>query len=292
MTDARRAPRDLGYHPFRVLRVVKETDEASSFVLDVPPELRQAFAYQAGQFVNIKVTMDGAEHVRCYSMSSTPAVDPDLQVTVKRVLGGAVSNWLCDRLGEGDVVDVGLPSGFFQLNEEDDDILAFAAGSGITPVFSLVKDALATTDRRVHLLYANRDHDAVIFARDLELLARRHADRLRVVHHLDTERGLVDAGAVGNLAAGIDGPCYLCGPEPFMDVVKDALTQLGVGPKRLHIEQFSPAPTPLPPTASDGTTDLQVTVRARRPYRDDRASTGIDAVADGAPSGAFPAVFL
>jgi ferredoxin-NADP reductase len=246
----------------RVLRVVRETDEAHSFALDVPPELRQAYAYHAGQFVNFRVTVDGTEHVRCYSMSSSPAVDPEFQVTVKRVPGGIVSNWLCDHVAGGDHVEVGLPTGFFQLTGEGADVVAFAAGSGITPVFSLLKAALADSDRRVHLLYANRDRRAVIFAEELDLLARQHADRLRVVHHLDAEEGFVDGQAVLALAAGTGGgPCYICGPEPFMDTVERALLGDGVTPERLHIERFSPTPPSLPPPPAGGATDVQVTIQ-------------------------------
>jgi ferredoxin-NADP reductase len=260
--NSRRAPRDLGYHPLRVLRVIEETDEAASFVLDVPEDLREAFAYESGQFVNVRVEVEGSEHVRCYSMSSSPAVDPELQVTVKRVPGGVVSNWLCDQVHAGDLLDVGVPAGFFQLTGEDDDIIAFAAGSGITPVFSLVKAALATTGRRVHLLYANRDRDAVIFAEELDLLALEHPDRLRVTHRLDVEQGFVDDEAVLALAAGADdGPCYLCGPEPFMDTVERALLGSGVAEARLHVERFATAPPDVPPPTPDGSTDVLVTIQ-------------------------------
>jgi ferredoxin-NADP reductase len=258
--DARRTARDLGYHPLRVLRVVHETPEACTFVLEVPAELRDSFAYQAGQFVNVRVQTAGDEHVRCYSMSSSPAVDPELQITVKRVHEGVVSNWLCDNAEEGAFLDVGLPTGFFQLTPGDDDVVAFAAGSGITPVFSLIKAAIATTDRRVRLLYANRDSDAVIFARELDLLARQHPDRLSLVHHLDVERGFVEQQAVEAFAAEVSGPCYLCGPEPFMDIVETTLLHLGVSPEQLHIERFSPLPTPLPPMADDGSIDALVTI--------------------------------
>jgi ferredoxin-NADP reductase len=240
---------------------VVETDEARSFVLDIPPDLHEAFSYAAGQFVNVRVVVDGEEHVRCYSMSSTPGVDPHLSITVKRVPEGLVSNWLCDTVVDGDLLDVGLPAGFFQLTATDDDVIAFAAGSGITPVFSLMKAALATTDRRVHLLYANRDREAVIFGGELDVLAGRHPDRLRVLHHLDAERGFVDEEVVRQFAAlAADGQCYLCGPEPFMDTVERALLGAGVHPDRLHVERFSPAPPPVPPPPADGATDAQITI--------------------------------
>ncbi len=92
---------DHGFHPLAIARVVPETAEASSFVLDVPDELRPAFAYEAGQFCTFRVRVDGEPHLRCYSMSSSPAVDPDLAVTVKRTAGGVVSNFMLDRLARG-----------------------------------------------------------------------------------------------------------------------------------------------------------------------------------------------
>jgi ferredoxin-NADP reductase len=246
-----RAARDHGFHPLRIRRVVRETAEAASYVLDVPATLRAAFAYQAGQFLTFRVRAGGEVHHRCYSMSSAPAVDPELQVTVKRVPGGVVSNWMLDSLSAGDVVEVSVPAGVFCLPATDDadgrgELVAFAAGSGITPVFSLLKAALTTPGRRVRLLYANRDRDAVIFAAELEALAARHPGRLEVAHHLDVERGFVDAAAVraflGDQAAG--AVHYVCGPTPFMDIVEGELLARGVGADAIRIERFTPAQPP------------------------------------------------
>ena len=157
------AHRDHGFHSLRVARIVAETADAISIVLDVPDPLREAFAYEAGQFCTFRVRIDGETQLRCYSMSSAPAVDDELQVTVKRVPDGIVSNWMNESLAEGDEIDVTLPAGVFRLTDDGGDVVALAAGSGITPVISLVKEALATTSRRVHLLYANRDLESTIF---------------------------------------------------------------------------------------------------------------------------------
>jgi 3-ketosteroid 9alpha-monooxygenase subunit B len=243
------AVRDHGFHPLRVRRVVHETAEAASFVLEVPTHLQAAFAYEAGQFLTFRVQVDGQVHHRCYSMSSSPAVDDELRVTVKRVPGGVVSNWMVDSLGEGDVVEVSTPAGVFCLAPGDGDLVAFSAGSGITPVFSLVKTALATSDRRVRLYYANRDRDAVIFGTEIDALAAGHPGRLEVVHHLDVERGFVDAGAVPPFVGSASADVYVCGPTPFMDIVEGALLAHGVGADRIHIERFTPAE---PSTDADG----------------------------------------
>ena len=245
------AVRDHGFHPLRVARVVPETAESASFVLDVPDELRDAYAYEAGQFLTFRVPVDGQQHLRSYSMSSSPGVDAELQVTVKRVPGGLVSNAMIDNLAPGDLVEATRPAGVFCLGDGDGDVVAFAAGSGITPVYSVVKAALATTDRRVRLLYANRDRDSVIFGAALDALAAQYPDRLAVVHRLDVEQGFVDDAAVAPFAdAAAAADVYVCGPMPFMDIVEGALLARGVDPARIRIERFDPAPPPAAPEAT------------------------------------------
>jgi 3-ketosteroid 9alpha-monooxygenase subunit B len=264
MAQERGMIREHGFHPLRVRRVVRETADASSFVLDVPAELRAEFGYQAGQFCNFRVWVDGRPHVRCYSMSSAPDVDAELAVTVKRVPGGLVSNWMNDALAPGDVVEASFPAGFFCLPPGDRDIVACSAGSGITPVFSLVKRALATSSRRVHLLYANRDRGSVIFAAELDDLVARYPGRLDVVHHLDADHGFVDCDAIRPfVAAAADPEFYVCGPGPFMEIVERTLLDHAVDPDRIHIERFAlpdPIETPVPaavvPTVSRVTIEL------------------------------------
>jgi 3-ketosteroid 9alpha-monooxygenase subunit B len=242
--------RDHAFHPLRIARVVEETADSRSFVLEVPLELEQAFAYRAGQFVTHRVSVDGQPLLRCYSMSSSPEVDDEFQVTVKRVPGGAVSNWMIDSLRVGDVIDTTCPAGVFCLPDGDGDVIAFAGGSGITPVFSLLKTALATTSRRVHLLYANRDRDSVIFNRELHQLAEQYPERLHVVHRLDVEDGFVDADAVRPfVAGGADAEYFICGPPPFMDIVEGTLLERDVAAERIHIERFNPPATT--PAASE-----------------------------------------
>jgi len=252
--------RDHAFHSLRIARVVEETADARSFVLEVPPELQPAFTYRAGQFCTFRARIEGQTHLRCYSMSSSPEVDAELQVTVKRVPGGAVSNWMVDRLGPGDVVETTCPAGVFCLGSDERDIVAFAAGSGITPVFSLVKTALATTPRRVRLLYANRDRDSVIFADELEQLAARHPDRLAVTHHLDVEQGFVDRDSVLPISGTADDAEYfICGPPPFMDIVEGALLDHRVEERRIHIERFTP-PEQAAPTEAATATTARVTI--------------------------------
>jgi 3-ketosteroid 9alpha-monooxygenase subunit B len=256
------AARDHDFHRLRIRRVVRETEDASSFVLDVPEDLRSAFAYQAGQFCTFRMDVDGQRVLRCYSMSSAPGVDDELQVTVKRVPGGVASNWMNDRLGEGDEIEVTLPAGVFRLTPGSGDVVAFAAGSGITPVFSLVKQALATSSRKVHLLYANRDRDSTIFRAELDALAAEHGDRLDLRHHLDVDSGFVDTGRVAPLAwVGDDPDFYVCGPTPFMDLVERTLLDEGIAGDRIHIERFTPSePAAVEPDEVADATPTRVTI--------------------------------
>jgi 3-ketosteroid 9alpha-monooxygenase subunit B len=257
------------YCSVRVGRVVTETSDAVSLVLDIPAADAEAFAYRAGQFLTVRAVIDGVAHLRSYSMSSAPAVDADLQVTVKRVPAGLVSNWINDTVEAGDGIEVSSPAGAFVVGDGDRPIVAFAAGSGITPVFSIVKEVLARSDRRVRLLYANRDRASTIFAAELDALAARHPDRFVLRHHADLEKGFVDSDAIGEtLDAQEDAEHYVCGPSGFMDVVEATLLERGVDRRTIHVERFTPL-VPVDagvPEADDiaGTTQLTIRLAGRR----------------------------
>jgi 3-ketosteroid 9alpha-monooxygenase subunit B len=229
------------FYRLPVKRVVQETPEAVSLAFDIPDDLRGVFRYKAGQFVTVRAEIEGAELFRSYSMSSAPEVDKDLVITVKRIPDGIVSGWLTRDVREGHSLDVNPPSGRFVLDEESPEIVAFVAGSGMTPVFSILKSALATTRRRVRVLYANRDQTATIFKEALDTLAADHPDRLEILNHLDVEHGFVDTEAVNRFAGDHEGVQYfVCGPTPFMEVVETALIASGATPDHVHIERFTP----------------------------------------------------
>jgi ferredoxin-NADP reductase len=177
-------------------------------------------------------------------MSSSPDTDDELKVTVKRVPGGAVSNWMIDNLAEGDVLDVMSPAGRFCIRSDEArrvrPLVAFSGGSGITPVISVIKTLLATTERRASLLYANRDRDSIIFFDELEGLTRSNEHRLRIAHRLDVEHGFVDRRDVVEFVGDErDADFYVCGPGPFLEVVEEALRGLGVASDHIFIERFS-----------------------------------------------------
>jgi 3-ketosteroid 9alpha-monooxygenase subunit B len=258
-----------GYHLLRVKEVVRETHDTRSFVLDVPAELTDTFGYKAGQFCTFRVCIAGEQHLRSYSMSSAPETDRDLTVTVKRVPGGVVSNWFNDRVAAGDVLELTRPAGVFCVRNSERPVVAFCGGSGITPVMSIAKSALAATVRPVRLLYANRDRASVIFDDELRSLGDRHAGRLDVRLHLDTDGGFLDAGTVAGFAAsaapGLDGDFYICGPGPFMDLVEATLLGAGVDARRISIERFdgpgeaaAPVPADAAVTAASASADADV----------------------------------
>lgn len=235
------------FAPLRIKRVVRETSDAVSLVLDVPADCSHRFRYKAGQFLTLRVKVGGDDHRRCYSMSSFPHNGNDLQITVKRDPGGLVSNWLNDTAEVGGEIHAAPPDGRFLLAEAERDIVAFAGGSGITPIFSLIGSALVSTDRRIKLFYANRSRDSVIFGESLTALAGANPERLSVTHHFDDEAGVVQSAAVEAFTTpGADVDYYICGPGPFMDTVESALLSRGVPRDRLHLERFQ-----LPPISGE-----------------------------------------
>jgi len=232
-------PREHRYHCLTVVDVIDETAETRSFVFEIPSALAAAFAYAAGQFCTSRTTIGGEPIIRCYSMSSSPDTGDRFTVTVKRVPGGKMSNWMNDALAPGDTIDVIPPTGLFVLRAAATPIVAFAGGSGITPVLSIIKSALVTTGREIAVVYANRSSGSVIFADALERLCAEFAGRLSVHHHLDSEKGFLDAVACAALVGDrAQADFYVCGPGPYMEVVEAGLDGRGVDRGRRFIERF------------------------------------------------------
>jgi 3-ketosteroid 9alpha-monooxygenase subunit B len=221
----------------KVVEVVAETPEARSIVFDVPAELAERYAYRPGQFLTLRIP--DSSLARCYSLSSSPHEGSRLTVTVKRVDEGRCSNWICDNVTVGMELDTLPPAGTFTPRSLDDDMAFFAAGSGITPVISIIRAALALGRGRLVLVYANRDEQSVIFGDELRELAAAHPGRLLVVHWLESLQGLPSQPALTELARPfVPRDCFVCGPAPFMDAVTHALRDLGLPRKRIHIERF------------------------------------------------------
>ena len=232
------------YHRLHVRAVMEETADSKSLVFDVPPELAAVFAYKPGQFLTLRLPL-GDRHVRrCYSMSSAPATDDAPRVTVKRIAQGLGSNWICDHVKAGDTIEVLAPSGTFTPRTGlDGDFLLLAGGSGITPVFSILRSALHLGGGRIVLLYMNRDERSVIFGKELMALAAAYPTRLQVIHWLDSVQGVPSLAQLAELAKPFcGGHAFICGPGPFMDAAVEALQAIEMPSERIHVERFMSLP--------------------------------------------------
>ncbi len=221
-----------------VADIVRETADAVSVVFEVPAQESEAFAFKPGQFLTLGVPSDQTGLVaRAYSICRPPG--DGLAVTVKRTAEGYASNWINDNLKAGDTVRVLPPSGIFTPKSLDVDLLLLAGGSGVTPIMSIARHALAQGTGRVTIFYANRDEQSVIFAAALRDLAAQHPERLQVIHWLESVQGLPVQEQMKTFLAGYDGwTSFCCGPAPFMKMVQSALKELEVPRERRHQEKF------------------------------------------------------
>jgi len=243
------------FHKLLVREIVPETAEANSIRFEIPPELRDAFAFKAGQHLTLRATIKGEEVRRNYSLCTAPA-ESDWMVTVKRIGGGLFSNWVGDALKAGDMVEVMVPHGSFTTDFSAANrrrLVGIAGGSGITPVISLIKTLLREEpESRFTLLYGNRDSSSVIFLEALAGLKDQHLGRLEIYHFLDAEEqdialfnGMLSRERLEEAipalvpdAAEVDG-WFICGPGPMMDAAEGALLDRNVPRDRIHIERFT-----------------------------------------------------
>lgn len=242
------------FHTLTVAEIVEETADAKSIRFELPEELRPAFAFKPGQHLTLRADIGGEDVRRTYSLCTAPQ-DGILKVTVKRIAGGAFSNWANDNLKPGDMIEVMPPHGSFTWDFHpgtENHYVAFAGGSGITPVISLLKTALQTEpDSRFTLFYGNRDSSSVIFLEELAGLKNRFMGRLQVHHFLAEEaedidlfNGILDRDKCGQIldmlvdVQGIDA-AFICGPGPMMDAAEAALGDAGVPHERIFIERFT-----------------------------------------------------
>jgi len=237
------------FHALTVAAVERLTDDAVAVTFDVPDDLRETFAFAAGQSLTLRRTVDGREHRRSYSISAPAGARP--RVGVREVPGGLFSSWLAREVAVGDVVEVQAPSGSFRADpDEGGRHLCIAAGSGITPMLSIASSVLAHPDARVSLLYGNRRTSSVMFAEDLADLKNRYGARLELVHVLSREprdvdlfSGRLDADRLRRLLTllvpvdGVDH-VWLCGPFGLVTDARAVLDELGVPRERVHVELF------------------------------------------------------
>ena len=224
----------------QVREVVSETADARTFVLEAAYVEGAPVEYEAGQFLTLVLPWEGLEIRRCYSFCTAPGVDALPAITVKRVQGGRASNHLIDHIDAGANLLVEPAAGRFRLIPDTRAPLTlFAGGSGITPILSLAKAALAETERDVKLEYANRDANSIILQKTLDGLQAAYPRRFAVHHHLDDDAGFyTERAAQRAVARRVHGDVYVCGPAPFMDTVERGLQEAGVRPTRMFFERF------------------------------------------------------
>ena len=242
------------FYKLRVAEIVPETDDANSIRFELPEGLEAAFRFKAGQHLSVRAEIGGEEIRRNYSLCVAPD-EGQLKVTVKRIAGGVFSNWVGDHLKVGDTLDVMTPHGSFTVEFNPAGkrrYVAFAGGSGITPVMSLIKTALKTEpESSFTLLYGNRDSTSVIFLEQLAALKDRYLGRFELYHFLSDEEGDVELfngmldretcdEALDHLVEEVQAvdAWFICGPGPMMDAAEAALIDRRVARDRIHIERF------------------------------------------------------
>ncbi len=263
---------DKHFHALKVKEVRTETPDTKTLIFEVPDELKETFRYRQGQYLTLRFFINGKEERRSYSMCSSP-LEPDLAVTVKRLKGGLVSNYINDHVKTGQTIEVMPPDGrfFTELHPgAQKTYYLFGAGSGITPLFSILKTILEQEPQSiVHLLYGNRNEDSIIFKTELDRLQQRYAGQFLVEYILsqphrakaDGLRGFFSKGKiswegkVGRIDAGqvekflVEHPqrakeavYFICGPGSMIDTVEKALLNRGIHKKAIHTEHFTTAP--------------------------------------------------
>jgi ring-1,2-phenylacetyl-CoA epoxidase subunit PaaE len=243
------------FHALSVKDIRRETKDSVSVSFAVPDVLKSDFTFKPGQYLTLRATLDGEDIRRSYSICSG-VDDADLRVGIKMVKGGAFSSFANTSLKAGDVIEAMPPLGRFtpSAHGENRHILGIAAGSGITPILSIIRSLLSReADCRITLIYGNQTSGSVMFAEEIEDLKNRYLGRFSVVHILSKEAqdiellsGRITEEKIKQLASGaIDfrsiSEAFLCGPEGMVKDATMALQNLGLAPDKIHFELFTSA---------------------------------------------------
>jgi ring-1,2-phenylacetyl-CoA epoxidase subunit PaaE len=244
----------IHFHPLKIKEVRKETDECVSLLFEIPKEFEQQFAFRQGQSLTMRTRLNGEEIRRTYSICSSP-LDKEWRVAVKKVEGGLFSSHANDNLKAGDIIEVMPPVGKFytDLNpSHQKNYVAIAAGSGITPVLSIIKTTLLTEpESSFTLVYGNRNRASIIFKEELEALKNKFISRFTIHHVLSREvadvpiyHGRIDQQKCSVLFDKlIDlssmNEFFICGPEEMIFSVKNFLEEKGIDKKHVHFELFT-----------------------------------------------------
>lgn len=244
----------LHFHPLKVKDIKRETSDCVSISFDVPHELKKEFEFKQGQSLTLRKFFEEEEEVRrSYSICTSP-LDNELRIAVKKVPGGLFSTFANTNLKAGDVIDVMPPSGNFytDLNSSNKkNYIAFAAGSGITPVISIIKTTLLTEPQSTFtLVFGNKNHSSILFKEELETLKDKYIERFRLYYILSRERmeaeinyGRINADKCLQLTKLINfakaDEFFICGPEEMIFGIKDFLESRGIDKNKIHFELFT-----------------------------------------------------
>lgn len=276
------------FHPLTIADIRKETPDCISVVFEVPETLKTIYQFTQGQNVTIKSIVNGEELRRSYSICSSPS-DNELRIAIKKMDDGRFSSWANGSLKKGDQLEVLPPSGKFytELNPAaTKNYLAFAAGSGITPILSIIKTTLHTEPRSSFtLIYGNRNRSSIIFKEQLEALKNRFMNRFAVHHILSREKtdapinhGRINLEKCQQLGQKLIDlrhidDVFVCGPEEMIFAVRDWLEQQGMEKKKIHFELFT-----TPGQKTTGTSTPQ-TVQPELAGKKSRITVKLDGIA-------------
>ncbi|MFN3952607.1 MAG: 1,2-phenylacetyl-CoA epoxidase subunit PaaE [Thermaurantimonas sp.] len=263
LDDIKKLPRPK-FHTLTIGEVRRETDECVSVSFVVPPSLKKEYCFAPGQYLTLKATINEEEIRRSYSICSSP-LENELRVAIKKIPGGIFSTYANESLESGKSMDVMTPQGNFTVPLNPDGsakYVMFAAGSGITPIMSLIKTILQyEANSTITLFYGNKAVSTIIFKNELDDLKNLYINRLEIHHVLSQEdqgtdwlKGRIDTNKVRLYAQKFFNPSeiahfFICGPEEMIYQVKDTLSELGVHDKKVHFELFTAAT----PTAKKNT---------------------------------------
>lgn len=238
-------------YTLKVQEVRIETDDTVTLCFKQPG--LKKIKYLAGQYLTLQFRINGRRYIRPYSFSSTPLIDSTLNVTIKRVPQGIVSNYINDTVKVDDVIEVQEPLGdfIFELDQSIKSVVFWGVGSGITPLFSMIKDLLASQPSiNIYLVYGNKSTSSVIFKNQLEKLKEIYSDRFKIYSFYSKEeffdedshnyRGRIDSVFVQNLVSDIESPSrnYICGPIGLKNTVRESLISLGENIENVFSEDF------------------------------------------------------
>ena len=242
------------FYKVKIADIYKETKDCAVVTLDIPIEIQPAFQFKQGQYLTFKTQLNNQEVRRSYSICSTP-FEQKWQVAVKKIPGGLFSTYINENVQPGEEVEVMVPDGKFYIETQKNaakNYIAFAAGSGITPMLSIIKTHLASEPHSTFkLFYLNRSVKSIIFKEEIEQLKNTYFNRFEIFHFLTKEHrpaelfnGRFTQEKIKTLTEKIiDIPnthdCFLCGPEAMIQLLRDELTAAGLPKEYIHYELFT-----------------------------------------------------